>query len=265
MKKRRQLAEVALQRKAAPGPSDADASTPAASASSPFAPALVDQRQKGVVEATASEDEDTCSGLVFKRKRKVDVAVPVNSASDDRAPSFREHPTSASFPHDLMKLREAANQDAFQIKELKHREIALYLEVSDLRQTDKETKKLLFEKSQEALGAHAKVLTLRTQIIGLQDKAEESQAKMTRIEERSSQQEKQLGQLEEELAHKDELFKQTKEELTNDATDAYVAGFEDAMAQVACVHHGVDLSQTGLSKKIVGGQLVDANELLLLL
>ena len=76
---------MALQRKAAPGPSAADASTPAASAPGPFAPTLVDQRQKRVAEFAASEDEDTCSGLVFKRKRKVDVAVPTNSGSDDRA------------------------------------------------------------------------------------------------------------------------------------------------------------------------------------
>jgi len=55
-----------------------------------------------VVEANASEDEDTCSGLVFKRKRKFDVAGPANSASDDRSPSFREHPLSASSPCDLV-------------------------------------------------------------------------------------------------------------------------------------------------------------------
>jgi len=50
-----------------------------------------------------------------------------------------------------------------------------------------------------------------------------------------------LGQLLGELVRKDELFNQTKEELTNDVVD-YVAGFEDAMAQVACAHPGVDLS-----------------------
>jgi len=54
--KRRHLAEVALQRKAAPAPSDAGASAtadaPAAttSAPSPSAPAPVDHRKKGVVE-----------------------------------------------------------------------------------------------------------------------------------------------------------------------------------------------------------------------
>jgi len=60
--KRRHLAELALQRKAASGPSDVDASalvdtpTVANSATSPSAPAPVDHRQKGIVEAIASED-----------------------------------------------------------------------------------------------------------------------------------------------------------------------------------------------------------------
>ena len=184
----------------------------------------MDHRQKGVVEATASEDEDTCSGLVFKRKRTIDVVTPANSASDERAPSFMENPPSASSPRDIVvherggesasggdhgvppatdqpvflqqalqsfqerermeslgedplqehvakclgdflidsslamtqvhelrtemqKLKEAASQDALQIKKLTQRETTLYLEVFNLRQTDKETKKLLFEKS----------------------------------------------------------------------------------------------------------------------
>ena len=66
--------------------------------------------------------------------------------------------------------------------------------------------------------------------------------------------------MEEELVHKDELFNQTKTELPNDVADAYATRFEDAMAQVACAHPGVDLSQIGLSRKIVDGQLVNAKE-----
>ena len=53
-----------------------------------------------MAEATAIKDEDTCSGLAFKRKRKVDAAVPAKSASDDCA--CREHPPNASSPRDLM-------------------------------------------------------------------------------------------------------------------------------------------------------------------
>jgi len=110
----------------------------------------------------------------------------------------------------MRKLKEAASQDALQIKEFKHRETALYLEATDLRKSEIAVKKLLFEKSQEALGAHTKVLSLRTKIIGLTEKAEDSQEKMARLEEKSSQQEERLAKLEEELARKDELFKQTK-------------------------------------------------------
>jgi len=128
--------------------------------------------------------------------------------------------------------------------------------VSVLRQTDKETKKLLFEKSQETMSAHSRILDLRKEVVALQEKAEESQAKMAMLEERATQREVQFGQLEGELVRKEELFIQTKEELLNDAADAYGVGFEDAMAQVVCAHPGVDLSQIGLTKQVVDGQLV---------
>ena len=65
------------------------------------------------------------------------------------------------------------------------------------------------------------------------------------FQEKSSRLEEQLAKLKEKLARKDELFQQTKVELTKDAVEAYTAGFEDAMTQVACVHPGVDLSLTG--------------------
>jgi len=66
--------------------------------------------------------------------------------------------------------------------------------------------------------------------------------------------------LEGELVRKDELFSEIKEELTNDTIGAYSAGFEDAMAQVACLHPGVDLSLTGLTKRVIDGQLIDVQE-----
>jgi len=40
---------------------------------------------------------------------------------------------------EMLKLREVASQDALQIKKLTQRETALYLELTDLCQTDKET------------------------------------------------------------------------------------------------------------------------------
>jgi len=93
--KRRMLAEAASKLKACAGPSKAlPTPTPAS------APA--DLRWKGVVEAAASEDEDTCTGLVFKRKRGVEVAVSTHSVSDGCVPSFRENPSSASSFRDLV-------------------------------------------------------------------------------------------------------------------------------------------------------------------
>jgi len=59
-----------------------------------------------------------------------------------------------------------------------------------------------------------------------------------------------------ELAENVELFKKTEEELTNDAADAYGEGFQDAMAQFACVHLEVDLFTFAESKWVVDGQLV---------
>ena len=101
--KRRMLAEAAAKRKASVGPSDIDVAAPAGVATvAIFAPSPTDLRQKGAIEATASGDEDTCSGLVFKRKKGADVAVPVHSASDGCASSFRENPPSASSPRDLV-------------------------------------------------------------------------------------------------------------------------------------------------------------------
>jgi len=35
-------------------------------------------------------------------------------------------------------------------------------------------------------------------------------------------------------------------------------GFEDSMAEVVCAHPRVDLSLTGLAKKVEDGHLVDA-------
>jgi len=113
--------------------------------------------------------------------------------------------------------------------------------MEELRKTDRETKALLFEKSHEALRLYARNNDFRTEVDWLK-------RELASKDEEMAQQKEVLVKLKEELAHKDELFQQTKDELTSDSADSYVAGFEDAMAQVACVHLEVDLSQTGLNK-----------------
>jgi len=51
-------------------------------------PSAKDNKLKAVVEVAPSKDEETCSGLVFKRKHKVDAAIPVPSDSNGRAPFY---------------------------------------------------------------------------------------------------------------------------------------------------------------------------------
>jgi len=214
---------------------------------------VLGDKQKGVVVAIGSEDEDTEMGLVFKRQR-VGVVAPSHSATDGHAPSFRDNPLSASSPHELAALEgggentpkggqvppspklptilqralkcfqnkeavEALDGDmlrdrvgqslgeflvnssafvsqaeanmreelAFQIQIFAKREAALNQELNSLRQLEKETKKLLFDKSQQVLQVEAKILPLRNKVIDLEEKVEEAQAKMAKLEERATQ------------------------------------------------------------------------------
>ena len=62
--------------------------------------------------------------------------------------------------------------------------------------------------------------------------------------------------MEGELAQKIKLFNQTEAKLTNDVADMYGVGFEDAIAQVACVHPEMDLSPFAVSMRVVDGQLM---------
>jgi len=193
-------------------------------------PSAKDKKLKMVLEVAPSEDKETCSDLVFKRKRKVDAAIPMPSNSDSRAPSYKECPPSASSPcniavHEgrgesasegdqwdsstdlssflqkvlhstrikerlenleedpllkhvsrqlgetlvrtsllLSKMRRAkelASQEVLQATELKRRVTGLTLKVEELRKADRETKGLLFEKSQETLRLYARNGDLR--------------------------------------------------------------------------------------------------------
>jgi len=93
-------------------------------------------------------------------------------------------------------------------------------------------------------------------VVDLEEKVEGMQTQMAKLDERATQHEVQLGQVEVELGEKVEFFKKTEEELNNDVVDAYGEGFQDAMAQFACVHPEVGLSPFSESKCVVDGQLV---------
>ncbi|KAK7377729.1 hypothetical protein VNO80_03160 [Phaseolus coccineus] len=129
------------------------------------------------------------------------------------------------------RLEKELEQKDLQLHQAAKRETALNQELGSLRQSEKETKKLLFSKGKEALQLEAKILPLRNKIIELEEQAEGTQVKMTKLEERATNQEVQLGKVEEELAQQIELLKKTEAELTEDAADAYGEGFGDALAQ----------------------------------
>jgi len=56
-------------------------------------------------------------------------------------------------------------------------ETAMNQELRSLRQSEKETKKLLFDKGQEALQLEAKILPLRNKVIDLEEEAEGTKGK----------------------------------------------------------------------------------------
>ena len=67
------------------------------------------------------------------------------------------------------KLREEL---ALQAKAFSNRETTMCQELTNLRQSEKEVKRLLFEKSQEALQSESKILPLCNKVVELEEKLE---------------------------------------------------------------------------------------------
>jgi len=93
-------------------------------------------------------------------------------------------------------------------------------------------------------------------VVELEEQAEATKAKMAKLEERTVSREVQLGRLEKEHAEKTEHFQKDEAKLLEDAADGYGGGFEDALAQIACVHPEWDLTPLSTLKRVVDGQLV---------
>jgi len=87
----------------------------------------------------------------------------------------------------MQKLKEAAGQDAPQVKELTHRETDRILEMVELRKSDQETKKLLFEKSQETLSIYARNTDLQAEGDDLKEKLGSKDAEVAQLKEESNQ------------------------------------------------------------------------------
>jgi len=154
------------------------------------------------------------------------------------------------------KMAKLEDEMSLNVKIFTNCETAMLVEMASLHKTEKNAKKALQDKSQEAVQLEAKILPHRTNVIELEGLVEEMKEKMARLEERATQREVLLGQVEGELAEKVESFRKIEEELTNDAAGAYSEGFQDAIAQFACVQPEVDLTPFGEAKCVVDGQLV---------
>jgi len=137
-----------------------------------------------------------------------------------------------------------------------NQETALDQEISSLRQTEKEIKKRIFDKGQLYTDLESKVLPLRTKRVELEKEIEVAKAKIAKLEERATNREVQLGRVEAEFTQQAKNFKKAEAELIEDAIDAYVAGFEDALAQVACVYPEMDASPFATSNCVMDGQIV---------
>jgi len=67
-----------------------------------------------------------------------------------------------------------------------NRETTLTQELSSLCQSEKHTKKLLFDKGQETLQLEAKILPLCNRDIDLEEQEEGTKARMAKLEERAT-------------------------------------------------------------------------------
>jgi len=104
---------------------------------------------------------------------------------------------SSNLEEELAKVNEdlATREQVFA-----NHETALYLEVANLHQIEKDLKKALQDKSMEAVELEAKILPLRTRNVELGDQLAELKGKMVDLEDRSTRRKVLMGKVEGELA-----------------------------------------------------------------
>jgi len=88
-----------------------------------------------------------------------------------------------------VKMAKLKEDFAARTKVFANRETALYLELASLRQSEKDSKKALQDKSLEAVELEAKILPLRTRTVELDDIVAELREKVANIEDKSTQRE----------------------------------------------------------------------------
>jgi len=227
----------------------------------PLAPELPDVLQHALKSFQRGATEDLDKDVIRERMGLSlgEFLVQSNALTSKTEVRTKEQLTllEAKAKEDLALAEEKKKDElAQQARVFATREITLLQELSSLRQSEKDFKKRLFDKGQEYTDLESRVLHLRTRVVELEEEAEATKAKMAKLEERATNQKVQLGRVEGELTQQAEAFKKTEAELIEDATDTYATGFEDALAQVACVHPEMDTSPFATLDRVVDGQVV---------
>jgi len=187
-----------------------------------------------------------------------------NSSSREAEKKSQEHQALAE---ELALVKE---QMAKQAKSFFIRETALNQELDVLREAELTTNKRLHDEGQKYTTLLSKVVPLRVELEELKAENAVNKEKMTTLEERSVDPEVLLGKVEAELTEKTEAFEKAKAELTiqaedfekakaellDDAADAFVVGFEEALAQVVCKHPEMDASLFLTANCVIDGQIV---------
>jgi len=164
-------------------------------------------------------------------------------ASDQALPRAQ---ASSDLEEELAKVKEdfATREQVFS-----NRETALYLEVANLRQIEKDVKKALRYKSMEVVDLGDQLIELKGKMVVLEDRSTQREVLLGKVKG-------ELAELKGELAEKSESFKRAEEELLNDAVAAYDEGFQDVVAQFTCAYPETDPSLFHESKHVVNGQIV---------
>jgi len=161
-------------------------------------------------------------------------------------------------------------QMAKQAKSFSIRETALNQELGVLREAELTANKRLHDEGQKYTTLLSKVVPLRIEMEELKAEIAANKEKMTTLEERSVAREVLLGKVEAEPTEKIETLENTKAELTiqaedfekakaellDDVTDAFAAGFEEALAQVVCKHPETDASLFSTANCVIDEQIV---------
>ena len=224
-----------------------------------------------------NEGEKRCARRSFDEAFS---SVPVNRQDQEARARERQALTD-----EVALIKEKLSEQA---RHWFNQEAALKDALSLVRKAEETANKRIHEAGQTYAELLAKVVPLHEQVVELKAATIASQDKMTTLEELCASQEINLGKVEAELGAKNEAFdtmkanlakqltekakaledleeklasqvecsKKVEKELLDDAANAFVVGFEEAMFQVVCEHPEMDVSNYNPVNHVIDGKVV---------